>query len=59
MKPRLRQNKKDFHCCQDCGKSYDYHEIGADGKPFLCRCPHREWSQFLDIPQFCLTFKNK
>lgn len=57
MKPR--QEKPEKHCCRDCAHSSDYHEIGADGNPFLCRCPYEEWSQFLDIPQFCNNFKTR
>lgn len=31
--------KTQYHC-RDCAHSYDWHEIGANGKPFMCRCPH-------------------
>ena len=24
--------------CEECKHSYDLHEKGANGKPFLCRC---------------------
>ena len=40
-------NKQEYHC-RDCEKSYDWHEIGWDGKPFLCRCPHEKFCKFLD-----------
>lgn len=34
---------RDWHAdktknCIECVYSYDLHEIGADGRPFLCRC---------------------
>ena len=49
------------HCCRDCANSYDYHELTAyePRVPFLCRCPFEEWSQFLDIPKFCIHFKKR
>ncbi len=28
--------------CRDCALSYDWHEIGYNGEPFLCRCPHKQ-----------------
>lgn len=47
--------------CSDCAHSYDYHEFTAyDPRvPFMCRCPYREWSQFLDIPQICEHYKKR
>lgn len=34
--------------CINCVHHYDLHEIGADGKPFLCKCKiHTERSRFL------------
>ena len=30
-----------YHC-RDCAHSYYWHEKGADGKPFLCRCPYQQ-----------------
>ncbi|RGZ10189.1 hypothetical protein DXA04_20720 [Phocaeicola vulgatus] len=40
--------------CRDCGHSYDWHEIGANGKPFMCRCPFYtggKFCRFLSAPQ--------
>jgi hypothetical protein len=36
--------------CRDCKHSYNYFEIGANGKPFLCRCPYEKWAKFLNDP---------
>ena len=55
MRKSVPQPQK--HCCRDCDNATDFHEIGADGKPFLCKCPYEEWSQFLDIPKICIHFK--
>lgn len=44
--------------CRDCKHSYECHEIGADGKPFLCRCPFHKWSKFLNR-DYCKEFKHK
>lgn len=44
--------------CWECALAYDFHEIGADGRPFMCRCPHKEWCRFTDDPA-CDLFKNK
>lgn len=35
------------HFCYQCANAYDPHEIGYDGKPFLCKCPFHKWSRFL------------
>lgn len=51
-----RQGKPEKHCCRDCAHSFDYHEPRV---PFLCRCPFKQWSQFLDTPQFCNNFKTR
>ena len=47
--------------CKDCAHSYDPHELTAyePRVPFLCRCPFKQWSQFLDIPQICYNFKRQ
>lgn len=59
MKTTPRQRKPEKHCCQDCAHSHSPHELTAyePRKPFLCKCPFKQWSQFLDIPQFCNNFK--
>lgn len=38
--------------CRRCDLSFDYHERTAypPHELFLCKCPHEEWSQFLDHP---------
>lgn len=28
--------------CGECANAYDFHERGADGSLFLCRCEHRK-----------------
>lgn len=39
MARRKAAKQEPQYTCGDCAHSYDYHEIGWDGKPFLCRCP--------------------
>lgn len=34
------------YTCRDCANSYDFHERGWDGKPFLCRCPFYKDGKF-------------
>lgn len=41
--------------CIQCMFSSDYHEIGASGLPFLCKCKYPDkdgmhWSKFLNKP---------
>lgn len=58
----MKNNKKppEKVMCKDCAHSHDQHELTVyDSKPFLCRCPFKQWSQFLDIPQFCEHFKRR
>ena len=48
------KREKPQYTCADCANSYDYHERGWDGKPFLCRCPFYtggKFSRFLSDPQ--------
>ena len=60
---KTKRNEKEketakYHC-RDCAHSYDWHEIGANGKPFLCRCPYYTdgvYCRFLSDPQ-CEHFK--
>lgn len=26
--------------CADCDNAYDFHSIGANGQPILCKCPY-------------------
>lgn len=47
------------HTCGECGWAYDFHEIGADGKPFLLRCPYYtngQYCRFVSDKQ-CSNFK--
>lgn len=48
--------------CRDCAHSYDWHEIGANGAPFLARCPYRweggKWCIFLS-DRACENFKKR
>ncbi len=37
---------KPTHKCGECRHAYDFHEIGANGKPFLCRCPYWKDGKF-------------
>lgn len=47
--------------CRDCALSYDYHERTAypPHELFLCKCPHEQWSQFLDKECVNGKFKGK
>lgn len=48
------------HTCGECANAYDFHEIGADGKPFLCRCPfytNGKFCRFIDEKQCEQHFK--
>lgn len=51
------KNVNIYHCI-DCAHSFDYHEKGADGKPFLCRCQFHQFSKFLKT-DYCNHFKKK
>jgi len=45
--------------CRDCKHSYDWHEKGWDGKPFMCRCQYYtdgKFCRFLNDPQ-CENFQ--
>lgn len=58
---RKQQQQPQRHC-SDCSESYDWHEIGADGKPYLCRCKFKKeggkYSIFLDDKE-CENFKQR
>lgn len=43
--------------CRECKLSYDYHELTnhKPRRPFMCKCPHERWSQFLD--KLCVNGK--
>lgn len=46
--------------CFDCKHSYGWHEIGFNGKPFLCHCPfykQGKFSKFLN-DKACEHFQN-
>lgn len=49
-KPPQKANKPILGKCRECKLSYDYHEMTnyEPKRPFLCKCPHEQWSQFLD-----------
>ncbi len=52
---------KEVRTCAECANSYDWHEFGADGKPFLCRCKFYKsgkYSTFLKGPM-CKNFKER
>ena len=45
--------------CEECVHHYDLHEIGANGKPFLCRCrKHTQRSRFI-TKDGCNDFKKQ
>lgn len=37
-----------LHKCRECGHSTDWQNKALDGHLILCRCPFREFLQFLD-----------
>lgn len=37
---QAQEAEKLKYTCRDCSNSYDWHEIGANGHPFMCRCKH-------------------
>jgi len=45
-----KDDEKKLGTCRECALSYDYHELTNTKPrlPFLCKCPHETWSQFLD-----------
>lgn len=52
---------KALHTCRECTSSYDWHEKGADGRPFMCRCAYHKggkFSKFLSDPQ-CEHFNRR
>lgn len=49
------------YTCRNCTFSYDWHEKGADGKPFMCRCAYHtggKYSKFLSDKQ-CEHFEKR
>lgn len=54
MKKNLSKKEKLF--CRDCENSYNFHEIGANGKPFMCRCKIDKYLKMLNH-DFCENFK--
>lgn len=57
---RKAAKEKPTHTCGECANAYDFHEIGADGKPFLCRCPfytNGQFCRFIDEKQCEQHFK--
>lgn len=42
--------------CKDCIHATDFHEIGADGNYFLCKCKFSNRSRFL-VKDACPNFK--
>ncbi len=37
-----KKEKSSLRRCGECANAYDFHERGADGTLFLCRCEHRK-----------------
>lgn len=42
----VHKQEKPQYTCRECANSYDWHERGWDGKPFLCRCPFYKAGKF-------------
>lgn len=58
MAKKVQKQNTEKLFCRDCKHSYDYHEKGADGKPFLCRCPYFHYSKFLYMDN-CQNFEKR
>lgn len=51
VRDKRRQDKgARLGTCRECAYHYDEHELTnyEPHVPFMCRCRHEEWSQFLD-----------
>lgn len=44
--------------CKDCIHAKDFHEVGADGNYFLCKCKFSNRSRFL-VKDACPNYKDK
>lgn len=44
--------------CKDCIHATDFHEVGADGNYFLCKCKFSNRSRFL-VKDACPNYKGK
>ena len=59
MVRKITKKEQPKYHCRDCKFSYDWHEKGYDGKPFLCKCPfykEGKWYKFLKDKE-CANFK--
>lgn len=53
-----KKAEKPTQRCRDCRFATDFHEIGAKGEPFLCKCKFQTRSMFLNF-DYCVNFKHK
>lgn len=56
-KVKPKDNPHKYHC-EDCRNAHSFHEIGADGRPFLCKCPYFKFSKFLHR-DYCDNFQRR
>lgn len=55
-----KEKVEDIRTCEMCLESHDYHEMGADKRPFLCKCKYHRWSRFLrSTSDVCIHFNPK
>lgn len=54
----MAKKERSEYRCRDCMFATDYHEIGAKGVPFLCKCKFHTRSMFLNL-DWCDNFKKK
>lgn len=47
MAKKAQPKKTDKLYCENCKHHYGDHEVGADGRFFLTKCPFYKWSRFL------------
>lgn len=54
----IKRNKKEIKRCRDCRFSYDYHKLGVNGEPIMCKCAFSQFKKVLSDPA-CDRFKEK
>lgn len=58
MARTTKTGKDPNRVCGKCVHSYDPHEIGADGKPFMVRCQFLQFCRFID-EEACERFSER
>lgn len=50
---------KSEHKHRDCIFAVDWHDVGYDGNPILCKCKFEQWNLLLNDPACKTNFKQK